>query len=35
MFKKKERIVGYDSYWFKVYMYVVKGQKRIHVIEFQ
>ena len=31
MCRKKERIVGYDSSWFKVYMYVVKGQKCIHV----
>ena len=35
MCRKKERIVGYDSSWFKVYMYVVKGQKCIHVKEFQ
>ena len=36
MCRNKERIVGYDSYWFKVcIMYVVKGQKRIHSIEFQ
>ena len=35
MFRKMERIVGYDSFWFKVYLYVVKGQERIHVIQFQ
>ena len=35
MCRNKERIVCYDSYWFKVCMYVVKGQKRIHSIEFQ
>ena len=31
MFRKMERIVGYHSSWFKAYLYVVKGQKRIHV----
>ena len=35
LFRKKERIVGSDSYWFKVFMYFVKGQKRIHVWQFQ
>ena len=35
MCRNKERIVGYDSYWLKVCMYVVTGQKRIHILEFQ